>query len=137
MRFFLVLLIFLAACNSEIPDDVLPPDKMQQVMWDMMLADEMILQYKMTDSSFARAAKQSRYYQAIFRIHNTTEETFKKSTKFYMEHPALFKPILDSMNAAGDRKQRSIDTTIHVPDSLIKKRSIDSIRKIEVNSSSF
>ena len=130
--FFVLIIVFLSACSSEIPEDVLPPDKMQQVMWDIMLADEMILQYKMTDSSFARAAKQSRYYQSIFRIHNTSEETFKKSTKFYMEHPALFKPILDSMNAAGERKQRSIDTTIDVPDSLIKKRSIDSIRKIEV-----
>ena len=130
--FFVLIIVFLSACSSEIPEDVLQPDKMQKVMWDIMLADEMILQYKMTDSSFARAAKQSRYYQSIFRIHNTTEETFKKSTKFYMEHPALFKPILDSMNAAGERKQRSIDTTIHVPDSLIKKRSIDSIRKIEV-----
>lgn len=98
-------------------------------MWDMMLADEMTLQYKLTDSSFARVVKQSRYYQSIFNIHNTTEETFKKSAKFYMEHPGLFKPILDSMNVSGERMQQRIDTTMQLPDSLIKKRSIDSMRR--------
>jgi len=126
---FVLMIVFLSSCSSEIPDDVLPPDKMQKVMWDMMLADEMSLQYKLTDSSFARVAKQSRYYQSIFKIHNTTEETFKKSAKFYMEHPALFKPILDSMNVSGERMQQRQDSTIQVADSLIKKRSMDSIRR--------
>ena len=129
---FVLMIIFLSACNPEIPKDVLPPDKMEKLMWDMMLADEMILQYKVTDSSFMKVAKQSRYYQSIFRIHNTTEETFRKSVKFYMEHPSIFKPVLDSMNVSGERKQRSIDTTMQLADSLIKKRNIDSIRRREV-----
>ena len=127
--FFVLIVVFLSACSSEIPDDVLPPARMQKVMWDMMMADEMTLEYTLTDSSFARVAKQSRYYQSIFKLHNTTQETFKKSAKFYMEHPALFKPILDSMNVSGERMQQRIDTTMQVPDSLFKKRSIDSVRR--------
>ncbi|MGZ8537356.1 MAG: DUF4296 domain-containing protein [Flavisolibacter sp.] len=130
---FVFMIAFLTACSSEIPKDVLPREKMQKVMWDMMLADEMILQNQLTDSSFAKIAKQSRYYQSIFKIHNTTEETFKKSVQFYMEHPALFKPILDSINSAGQRMQQDIDTTQKVADSFIKKSNIDSIRRREVH----
>jgi hypothetical protein len=123
-----MMIVFLSACKPEIPQDVLPPDKMQKVMWDITMADEMSLHYMLTDSSFARVAKQARYYQSIFRIHNTTEEVFKRSAKFYMEHPALFKPILDSMNLAGEKMQQRIDTTMQLPDSLIKKRNMDSVK---------
>ena len=125
------ILFFLSACKPDIPKDVLPPNKMQPVLWDIMVADEMAEHHAATDTSFTRLLKHARYYQSIFRIHNTNEETFKKSMRFYMENPALFKPILDSINLVGERLQQRIDTTQKTIDTFIKTnpRILDSVKK--------
>lgn len=110
----LFFLVFICGCKPDIPKDVLPPAKMQAVLWDVLQADELAEQYAHADSSFLKILKHARYYQAAFKVHRTTEETFKKSIRFYMEHPAFFKPILDSMEAAGNRRQKT--------DSLVNKK---------------
>jgi len=99
MKYLIFFLFLLSACKQQIPDDVLPPAKMNPVLWDVLLADEISAQIGLTDSAFNKLAKHAEYYQAIFRIHKTDEETFKRSIRFYMGHPALFKPVLDSLQS--------------------------------------
>jgi len=117
-------LLFLLSCKADIPADVLPPAKMQPVLWDVLQADEIAGTYVSTDSSFAALAKHAAYYQTIFQLHKTNEQTFKNSIRFYMNHPALLKPILDSLQTMGDRMQKKDSTTkpsFPIPDSVRKK----------------
>ena len=83
--YFVLLIVVFASCKSKIPKDVLPPDKMQKVLWDVLLADEMTTQLRNTDSTFRRVAKQARYYQAIFKIHNTTEGAKGSGTRLWFK----------------------------------------------------
>jgi Domain of unknown function (DUF4296) len=101
------LLIILNSCSKKntVPKDVLPPEKMEDVLWDMSLADEFVVNYVMKDSALNKKDESTKRYQQIFAIHKTNPDDFKKSLRFYEDHPLLFKPILDSLSA---RQQPSL-----------------------------
>lgn len=106
----LVILFFtvsIVSCQSSIPKDVLPPKKMQAVLWDVMQADAMAEYYSTKDSSFLSLAKHADYYQKIFSIHKISKEDFKKSLAYYENHPAILKTILDSLQSVGEQLQKS------------------------------
>jgi Domain of unknown function (DUF4296) len=106
LKIFL-LLVVLSGCSKKEsrPKDVLQPEKMEDVLWDMSLADEFVVNYIMKDSVLNKKNESTKRYQQIFTIHKTNLNDFKKSLRFYEDHPLLFKPILDSLNA---RQQTSI-----------------------------
>jgi len=127
MKKLLVLGVFISAlsCNSSMPKDILSAKKMQDILWDMMQADEMAEYYSTRDSSFTMVAKHVDYYQRIFEIHKISKERFTKSLKYYKDHPARLKPIFDSLQRFAQRSQNT--------DTLNKKTanplSIDSSKR--------
>jgi hypothetical protein len=65
-----------------VPDDILPPDKMGKLLFDIMRADELLIQKK-ADSVAKDSFSQSNLYQAVFKLHKTNKERFKRSFVFY------------------------------------------------------
>jgi hypothetical protein len=109
-----LLIIFLfscciLSCGPSVPKDVLPPKKMQSVLWDMMQADEMAEYYSAKDTSYRGLKKHVDFYQKVFSIHKISKEKFNKSLSYYENHPADFKRILDSLHSYVERLQ-SADT---------------------------
>ena len=97
------LLLVAVACNRgpKLPKDILPQEKMEAVLWDMMRADEMVnLQYT-KDTSINRLDSSTRLYQQVFALHATDAATFKKSFKYYQRNPDLLKPVFDSLQKRG------------------------------------
>ena len=109
MRILVILFLFVTvlSCRSSVQKDILPPKKMQTILWDIMQADEMAEYNSTNDSSFKGVAKHIGYYQNIFAIHKVSRETFKKSLNYYKDHPASLKPILDSLQHFAQRLQAS------------------------------
>jgi len=107
MRFFGILIstVLFFSCKSSVPNDVLPPKKMQAVLWDVMQADEMAEYYSASDSSFMGLSKHVDYYQKVFAIHKIKKEDFTRSLTYYENHPGRLKPILDSLQSFGQRLQ--------------------------------
>jgi hypothetical protein len=105
--FFFVILFFLS-CSDEVdvPEGVLPPEKMKAVLWDALLANEWVDQTPMTDSAFKPLDQQIEKYQQIFAFHKIDKSTFKKSISYYQSRPDLMKPILDSLQSRTERKLR-------------------------------
>jgi len=105
MKHVLLLALFfiLLSCNSSVHTDILPPKKMQAVLWDMMQADEMAEYYSAGDSSFRGIDKHVVFYQNIFAIHKVTKASFKESLNYYRDHPASLKTIFDSLQHFGQR----------------------------------
>lgn len=102
----LVFTVFIFSCKSSVPKGVLPPKKMQAVLWDVMQADEMTEYYAARDSGFRNLSRRVEYYQKIFAIHKIRKEDFTKSLAYYENHPDRLKPILDSMQSFGQRLQK-------------------------------
>ncbi len=93
---------FVAGCKNKnsLPGGILPQKKMQAIVWDIMRADQFLADYVINkDTSLDKTTESLKYYQRIFAIHDVTKEEFQHSFSYYQDHPALFKAIMDSINA--------------------------------------
>ncbi len=106
------ILLFVACNNNNLPKDILKPEKMQQVLFDVMLADELVNLKYTADTSLNRLSQSVELYQTVFKIHNVSANDFKRSFTFYQNHPKQLKPILDSLQKTT---QRRVDTTSPKP----------------------
>jgi hypothetical protein len=99
MRFVagLLLLAFFSSCFNNRRKSILPENKMKEVMWDMIRADQYVSGYLAKDSSKNKKAESVKLYEEIFHIHGITKEQFKKSLDYYSSQPDRLKPLLDSL----------------------------------------
>lgn len=104
---FFLLLIFFSCKANNIPDDILPPEKMQEVLWDMIRADEFLVSYVIKDTSVNRKAESLNLYQKVFDVHDISKTAFEKSFKYYQLHPETLQPIMDSLNARKSDRENS------------------------------
>ena len=95
----LSLLIILFSCGNKIvvPEGIIPVKEMTNVMWDLMLTDELVSQRYPVDTANIRFDTSIVIYQQIAKAHNTTQQQFKKSLQFYQSRPDLLQIILDSL----------------------------------------
>jgi Domain of unknown function (DUF4296) len=129
----LLLLIVLTGCSKKesLPKDILKPDKMEDVLWDMSLADEFVVNYIMKDSTLNKKNESTKHYQQIFTIHKTNLVDFKKSLQFYENHPQLFKPILDSLNT----RQQSSMAELYKPKTPVPATVASKVDSMNINRS--
>jgi Domain of unknown function (DUF4296) len=97
--FILLLMLIITSCSpkNRIPQDVLQQPQMQAVLWDVLRADEFVMNYVKSDSMHNKKDESTKLYEEVFRIHKTNRGQFKKSIDFYNGHPDLLKVILDSL----------------------------------------
>jgi len=111
---FTLLVALLWSCGEKQPENVLPPDRMQAVMWDLLQADELSSYYVSLDSAMASAERREGYYSVIYRNHKITREQFRTSFRYYAERPERMKVVLDSLQARSERPEMR-DTSIKKP----------------------
>ena len=98
-----VVFIFLAGCGEKMPADIIRPEKMKQVQWDLMQADEMADYYKALDTTYPADQKRKEHYAQILKIHAISQEQLDKTIDYYTARPALLKELLDSVQKLGER----------------------------------
>ncbi len=108
MRCLPLLCCLLAACSgSSVPDNVLPPEKMEVVLYDVIRADEMVDFLKLSDSTWQPFSRRTDLYDSIFQLHKVKKETFQNSLRFYQGRPDLLKEVLEAL------QKKVTDTTAH------------------------
>lgn len=100
---FLPLLLIACSRGQKVPRGILPPEKMQTLVWDLMRADEMVNYYKIRDSSFNKLDRVKKVYDTVLLVHRLSTEDLKKNISFYESRPDLMKPILDSLQKKSDK----------------------------------
>jgi Domain of unknown function (DUF4296) len=104
MRAWLIIIIIsflVTACKNKnkIPRHVIPQNKMQEVLWDMMRADQFLNEFILNrDSGLDKAAERVKMYNKVFSIHHISREQFNKSFRYYKDHPSIFKVMMDSIS---------------------------------------
>lgn len=119
----LPVFFFLLACSgkNKVPRGILPPQKMQAIMWDMLKADGFVSEYLSKDSSLDKKQESIKLYDEIFLIHTTNKEEFKKSLSYYQDHPAIYKVLLDSLSANHSGETQKDDEPT-LTDSILSKK---------------
>lgn len=150
---FIVIILLSIGCGESRPADVLPKDKMKDVMWDMLKTSEFLdafVLYK-GDSTMDRAATITAWYNKVYQLHNVTKAQFDKSYAWYQDRPKLMKEMLDSLSKlnlpVADSSSKTNNTltdsldgakpTIQLPSSLTdtakalprKRIMLDSLRR--------
>lgn len=100
----IVCLIF-AACGDKnsVPSGILPREKMEQVMWDMVMADQYASYLAKDSAHLDLKLERLRLYEQVFRLHDISREKFRKSYAYYMDHPELNQILFDSLTDLGSR----------------------------------
>lgn len=107
MLFFLMLLLQFPGCRGkdDIPSDVLPPQKMRKVMWEIFQADYYAEQFVRRDSSRNAVLESAGMQEQIFRRHGVSRKEYEESYRFYTGHPDLMKALMDSITASGEHQR--------------------------------
>ena len=108
-------ILLVSSCgNKGVPSGILPPEKMQEVLWDLLRVDELAMEKRAIDSAFVLEKESEKMYQQVFAIHKIDKQTFEKSFSFYKGRPDLSKTIFDSLINQGNREKewlRKADST--------------------------
>lgn len=113
---FLLSLLFFSCSENKIPKGVLPPAKMNDVLWDYFNADAFTTDFISKDSTKNLAMENIKLQKEIFKTHHITREEFYTSYDYYIKHDDKMKVLLDSMIA-----KKTIDKYINIQKKLPKQ----------------
>ena len=111
MRFNVVLMVvtmamMIVGCKPSIPDYVIPPDKMEDILYDYHLAQGAAVQ-DFKDANF----KRSLYGKAVLKKYGITEADFDTSMVYYMANTAYLHDIYKSLSEKFTRQAESMGST--------------------------
>jgi hypothetical protein len=122
----IILMICFVSCNNEkeLPPGILQAEKMQEVFWDVMMAEAYTTQFIKKDSSSDTQLENAKLQQQIFAIHKISKKEFYDSYSYYNSHVDLMRTLLDSITARREKeKERTLYskplTTVRKPISLV------------------
>ena len=110
-----LLFLFVLGCGTKdkLPQGILAENKMKSVLDDMMKADLFLADFVLNKDTAKRKETESiKRYDTIFAIHQITPDVFFKSLSYYEQHPALLKPILDSLGLQHNNLRNKIKPQI-------------------------
>lgn len=119
--------IVLLSCNAGRPTEVIPPEKMQQVLWDYIRADIYASEFISKDSSKNPVEENAKMQAALFSKYNISKEQFYRSYEYYISHNKEMKAMLDTITTRQQRieQQKYKDqnkAASNTTDSLGKKK---------------
>ena len=105
-----ILFISLSGCRDKdgLPGGILKKEKMQVVLWDVLLAESYTTQFIKKDSSKNSLLENAKLQQQIFAIHKITKEDFYESYDYYKNHIELMRVLLDSITSSGEREKYKV-----------------------------
>lgn len=101
-----VILLTGIGCSDKnsVPSGILSREKMENVLWDMIQADQYSALYLAKDSAHINTKMENlRLYEQVFRLHQVSREEFRKSYQYYLDHPSLNQILFDSLISRGNR----------------------------------
>jgi hypothetical protein len=107
LGFFLCVLCSCGSDQVTIPSDIIPQEKMMNVLMDIHIAEAGIKSdYSINQDSITQLGVN--YYDFIFRKHQVSKEDFKKSFLYYSNHPELLEGIYQKMIEEMSKKETEI-----------------------------
>jgi len=102
--FFLVIFV---SCSSKdkTPSNIIQPERMKNIIWDVMRAHALAVEITKKDSSVNERAETKALTQKVFAIHKIKAADFNKSYNWYIKHPDAMSIIFDTLYAQKQAKE--------------------------------
>ena len=102
----IVILSLLVSCStSDVPENILPPDKIRPIIFDLLRADEFVNNFILKDTLLKREQEAVKLYEQVFSIHKVKPTDFYNSYRYYQAHPHKNKILIDSLDALISKKR--------------------------------
>lgn len=93
----------LAGCGKNIPDDIIQPGGMEDLLYDYHLATTLSADLPYTDNY-----KKEAYIAYVFKKHQTTESEFDSSMVWYSRHGDQLTAIYDNLKKRFERDEKQM-----------------------------
>ena len=110
MRNFLcvgMVLVLLAGCKSKIPADIIQPEKMQAILYDIHIVDGYFSAMPGNQDSVKRIA--ASFYRGVYNKFEIDSVLYSKSMTFYYDHPEILTGIYDKVTSVLKKSKDSLD----------------------------
>lgn len=99
------IVLFLSSCDVKIPEDVIAPPKMEQLLYDYHLVQAMSSEYSSADYM------EKLFYDYVFKKHNVTKEHFDSSMAWYNRYPKHLQKIYLSLETRLELEVEELNTS--------------------------
>lgn len=107
IRFILLVLCALAfGCKR--PDGLIPREKMETILTDILLAESFTESYRTVDTTRKLPQMYGEELDKIMAIHKVTQKQLMETLDHYKARPDEFKVIMDSVVAKSGREKVKI-----------------------------
>lgn len=102
------LLFLLISCNNKTKEKIIPPEKMELIISDMMLAEGYSESGANKDSTRPKYEFLSNEISKVLAVHKVTKEEYNRSFQYYIKRPDLMKEMIDSITSKAARNRDKI-----------------------------
>lgn len=130
----IALVIFtVSGCKPGIPDDIIPPEKMSQVLYDIHITDGYTNTIPDADSAKRVAAS---FYKGIYNKFEIDSALYAKSMEYYHAHPDVMTELYDGITARLEKDKNvnqayAYDAPLSRMDSLKVRDSLNTLLIID------
>ncbi len=130
-----ILTLLFCSCGNKQPDSIIKPAAMKNIIWDMMVAEQVQKMDTSKDSRQHLKDSTIESFNKVLNNYNISEGRYKKSLKYYETHPDELKNIFDSLSSYGKRISDSLNPELrkNLKKKLITKDSIHNSPKLDSN----
>lgn len=101
-----LLLFVLSGCKSKIPKDVIPPDQMSKILYDIHVVDGYINVMPSQDSARKVA---SAYYKGIYKKFGIDSASYTHSMNFYQKNPEVMSEMYATIKADMEKEKTKVE----------------------------
>jgi len=116
-------LFILIGCKSKTPAEIIQPDKMSRVLYDIHIADGYISTLSAPDSAKKVAAS---YYKGIYKKFGVDSVLYTKSMNYYYAHPDELSSIYRTVTASLTKTKDSLDK---IEAKVLKLEALKKVKK--------
>jgi hypothetical protein len=102
--------VVVCACSNkdDAPSGIIPKEKMEAVLWDMIQAERFTSTFMAKDSAKNIKLENFKLYSQIFDLHQIDKEDFIKSYQFYLSRPDISRVMFDSLTTRSNREREEM-----------------------------
>tara|TARA_B100000780_G_C20984055_1_gene393357 strand:- start:22 stop:456 length:435 start_codon:yes stop_codon:yes gene_type:complete len=137
LRFIQVMFAFamvlnLTSCidkSSKVPENVMSKEEMVEVISESQLIEAIRQRGTILPKDLNPQDEAKRQYALLFEKHNITEDQFKESYQWYLEHPQLLAEIYDLVLEQLTKEQANIQSEMKPKKVKVDKSKADTAVK--------